>query len=327
MATVRLRQTRTGGNGATGSPFSNVQDIFSAFSDIFSQSAGGGSPWSEFFGGGSGPRRRASIGQPGENLRITLRLTLAEVAQGIAGKKVKLRRFIVCEACEGTGAKGGRKALRMCGTCDGYGEQRQARQTMLGQIVNVRPCRACHGEGQVIEDKCGECWGEGRVDAEKTVSVRVPAGVSEGQYLSLRGEGNAGKRGGPPGDLRVVIKEIPSDDFERRGTDLFHDLYISFPDAALGVAVAVPTLDGTAPLNIKPGTQSGHLLRIAGKGIQDINSGRRGDLLVTVHVWTPRTLTKEDRHTLARLRKSPSFRPSARSKIRSFFNRVTDVFT
>ncbi len=315
-------------NGAQGTRYRDVRDIFNAFGDIFSHASAGGSPFSEFFGGGARQRQQRPKGQSGEDLRLRLKLTLAEVAEGV-DKKVKMRRFTSCRACRGSGAKGGAKSLKKCPTCDGSGEQHQMRQTVLGQVLSVQRCRMCRGEGQVIAEQCHECWGEGRVDTEKSITVKVPAGVAEGQYLTLRGEGNAGKRGGPPGDLQVVIKEIPSDDFKRDGINLHHDLYISFPDAALGVEVEVPTLDGTKRITIRPGTQSGHVMRIAGKGLRELRSTRRGDLLVTVRVWTPRSLAKKERKRLEELRKASSFAPdaSSKSKIRSFFNSVTDVFS
>ena len=313
------------GNGAAGPQYRDINDIFSAFGDVFSQATRGGSPFGDFFGGGTQQREK---GHPGESLRLRMKLTLLELCEGVE-KKVKVNRFSTCEPCNGSGAKGGAESLKRCETCNGSGEQRVQRNTILGAIVSVQPCRACRGEGQVIKEQCRECWGEGRVEARATIKVQVPPGVMEGQYLTLRGEGNAGKRGGSSGDLRVVIKEIPDENFQRDGHHLLHDLYVSIPDAALGAEAEVPTLTGNTNVTIRPGTQSGHTMRIRGQGMRDLNSGRRGDLLVTVYVWTPRKLSRKARQALEELRQEHSFDPgeTGRDTIRSFFGRITDVFS
>ena len=325
----RVRYDRYGhdavrGNGNMGARYRDVGDIMSAFGDIFTHAAGGSSPFSDFFGGAAARSRQYTSGQPGESLQIRLKLTLADIADGVE-KTVKVHRFIACKACDATGAKGGDKALKRCPVCHGSGEQRKTQDTMLGRIISVNPCRACRGEGQVIEKKCSECWGEGRLEAEKTVRVKVPAGVQSDQYINLRGHGNAGKRGGPPGSLRVVIQELPSEEFRREGNDLIHELYISFPDAALGAEVEVPTLQGRIPIKIRPGTQSGEILRLRRKGIKDLNSSVRGDLNIHVNVWTPRRLTQAQRKSLEKLRKEPAFKPEIQSsgKARAHRDRTT----
>ncbi len=308
-------------NGGAG--FNDVGDIFSAFSDIFS---GGGRLEDLFGSGGSRPRGRSS-GQRGEGLRVQLPLTLKEIGDGVE-KRLRVRRFVGCDSCSGTGAEGGSAARKVCASCSGRGEVRRVRQTVLGQIVNVQPCSNCRGEGQVIEHLCNTCRGLGRVHGESMVSVNVPAGVEEGNYLSLRGHGNAGIRGGPAGDLRVEIREMPHEHFDRDGSDLHYSVQITFADAALGAEVEVPTLRGRARLVIDPGTQSGKMLRMRGKGLKQLNSAVRGDQYVTVQVWTPNALGDEERALLEEMRELEGFDPTpqAGKDSKSFFSRVKDVF-
>jgi molecular chaperone DnaJ len=201
--------------------------------------------------------------------------------------------------------------------------------SFFGQFVNVQPCPQCQGEGRVVVKPCTECSGEGRLRGEETISVDVPAGVVDGHYLQIRGGGNAGQRGGSPGVLRVEIDEQPHQHFAREGLDVVHDLHLSFPDAALGAEVEVPTLRGRAKLQIDPGIQGGRVLRMRGRGLPDVGGGRRGDQLVHVRVFTPRDLSPEHREMLERLRDDPAFRPEAgpdTDERRSFFSRVRDAF-
>ncbi len=332
-ATKRARYDRFGHAGvrngaAGGAGFQDINDIFSAFSDIFGGGATG-SIFDDFFGGGGRTRaRQRSRGRRGEALRMQMPLTLEEIAEG-ADKKIKVRKFVQCQTCSGSGAEGGSGGYASCATCNGVGEIRQARQTVLGQIVSVQTCPTCLGEGQVIQQKCSACSGQGRLKGEETISVSVPPGVVEGNFLSMRGGGNAGIRGGAPGDLRIEIEEVPNADFIRDGIDLYHDCFISFPDAALGSDVDVPTLKGRARIQVDPGTQSGKMLRMRGRGLPELNTGRKGDQLIRIHVWTPRTLTDEERSILEKLRTSPSFepQPDLEEGRKSFFSRVKDVFT
>lgn len=308
-------------NGGAG--FTDINDIFSAFSDIFS----GGGRFDEFFGGSAGRSGGRSSGRRGEGLRVQLPLTLEEIAEGTE-KRLRVRRFVACKPCEGTGAEGGSTARTMCSSCNGAGEVRHARQTVLGQIVSVQACTSCRGEGQVIEKECTQCRGQGRVQGETIVSVNVPAGVVEGNYLNMRGSGNVGVRGGPAGDLRVEIHELPHEDFERDGYNLYQECFISIPEAALGTDLEVPTLKGRARLEIDPGTQSGKILRMRGRGLTELNTGRRGDQLVRVNVWIPRELSGQDRELLEKMQESPAFQPSEDSKKsgKSFFSRIKDAF-
>ena len=313
------------GNGGAGpAGFHDVNDIFSAFSDIF---GGSGTIFDEMFTGQRRERRRAG-GRGGSDLRITLPLTLEEISEGVE-KKIKVRKFLVCEPCSGTGAEAREAGYATCSACNGAGEIRQVSRSVFGQFINVQPCSVCRGEGRVVRTPCASCGGEGRVKGEETIDIRVPQGVQEGNYLTVRGAGNAGVRGGPGGALRVEIREKRHEHFTREGLDIFYDLYISFPQAVLGAAVDVPTLTGRARLQIDPGVQSGRILRMRGKGLPELQGVRRGDEMVRVHVWTPERLTDEEREMLSGMLDSPSFhpRPDRSDRNKSFFSKVKDVFT
>ena len=313
---------RAGVNGPQGGPggFSDISDIFSAFSDIFG--GGAGSPFEDAF---RGPRRRGR-GRPGTDLRVRLALTLEEIAEG-AERQLKLRKFVACDACDGTGAEDKEAGFHTCPTCAGAGEVRQVSTSFFGQFVNVAPCPTCAGEGRVIEDRCRVCDGEGRVKGEETVDVEVPAGVAGGHYLQIRGAGNAGVRGGPAGALRVEIDEEPHEHFTRDGLDVVHDLHLSFPDAALGTEAEVPTLKGRATLRIDAGVQSGRVLRMRGRGLPEVGGGRRGDQMVRVHVWTPQDVPARLRDALEALRAEPALQPKPEAaERRGFFGRVKDAF-
>ncbi|MFK7846487.1 MAG: molecular chaperone DnaJ [Rhodothermales bacterium] len=314
------------GNGAGNAGFQDINDIFSAFSDIFGNS---GSIFDEVFGGGGRPRSRRRSGRPGGDLRIKLPLTLGEISEGTE-KKIKVRKFVKCEPCTGSGAEAGKEGYSSCPTCQGSGEVRQVTRSVFGQFVNVQTCPTCQGEGRIINDRCKSCNGDGRKKGEETITITVPPGVLEGNYLTLRGAGNAGIRGGNTGDLRVEIEEVNNEDFTREGLDIYYDLHISFPEAALGTEVEVPTLKGRARLDIDPGMQSGKILRMRSRGLPELNGGnRRGDQMVRINVWTPRTLTEEERDFFEKYRESPSFipQPEKDDGKKSFFSKVKDVFT
>ncbi len=310
------------GSGGGGQPgFSDVNDIFSAFSEVFGGSAGG--VFDGVFGGGR--QRTRERGQPGATIAQQLALTLEEIAEGTE-KRVKVRRLTPCQTCEGSGAKGGISQLKECSTCNGSGEERRARQTPLGQFVSVSECGKCRGEGQVIEEKCPECRGQGRLDGESSIKVKVPAGVEDGMVINLRSQGHCGARGGRPGDLRIEIREKAHEHFIRRGSDLIYNMDISFPDAALGTDIEVPTLTGRASVKIVPGTQSGKVLRMQGRGLGQLRSSRKGDQLVRIRVWTPQNLSDSDKEALEKLRDSSSFQPDQTGKNKSFFSKVKDAF-
>ena len=310
----------SGGGQQTG--FSDINDIFSAFSDVFGGGRGSGM-FGDFFGGGA--QRTREKGRPGATMRRKLPLTLEEIATGVE-KQIKIRRLASCGECEGSGAKGGPSQLSNCSTCNGTGEERRVRQTALGQFVSVSECSRCDGEGQTIEDKCPECRGQGRRESQSTIKINVPAGVEDGMTINLRGQGHAGIRGGRAGDLRIEVREKAHDHFIRRGSDLIYNLEISFPDAALGADIEVPTLTGRASVTIDPGTQSGKVLRMRGKGLGQLQSSRIGDQLIRVHVWTPQNLSDSDKDLLEKLRESSALNTPKQGKEKSFFSKVKDAF-
>jgi len=309
--------------------YTNFDDIFRHFSDIFGSGFGGGIFEEVFSGGRYSSRGRQQVGTPGSDLKIRLKLTLEEIATGVE-KKLKVRRWKVCDVCNGSGAKSGASKIT-CPVCNGSGEIRQVSRSVFGQFVSVTTCSNCRGEGKIIKDRCTACGGEGRVHGETTIKVNVPAGVSEGNYIPLHGQGNAGQRGGEPGDLIVVIEEEPHKIFTRNGDDIILDLLISFPQAALGCEVEVPTLTGRSKLKIEPGTQSGKILRMRGKGIPNLRGEYKGDQLVRVNVWIPTRLSKEDRELLKQLAKSENIQPregdTSANSDKSFFERMKDIFT
>jgi len=298
----------------------NMDDIFSQFGDIF----GGGSPFEGFFGGGQqrgGGGRRVS---KGSNLRIKVRLSLEEIANG-AEKKIKVNKQVICGTCDGTGAKD-KSSFQTCKTCGGQGAVRRVTNTILGQMQTTSTCPTCNGEGTQITAKCTVCHGDGVVRGEETISINIPAGVSEGMQLSMGGKGNAAPRGGVPGDLIILIEEIPHETLKRDGNNVVYDLHISFIDAALGTSIEVPTIDGKAKIKIDPGTQGGRILRLKGKGVPEVNSYHRGDQLVHINIWTPKALSREERDLLEKLQASPNFKPNPGKNEKSFFERMKEYF-
>ncbi|HQT91338.1 MAG TPA: molecular chaperone DnaJ [Candidatus Kryptobacter bacterium] len=291
---------------------SNPNDIFSVFNDIFGGGLGG-SIFDDFFGSGTRTRSRsgASAGERGSDLKISAKLTLEEIATGVE-KKVKIKRQEKCQTCGGSGAKAG-SGTSTCQTCGGTGEIRRATRTMFGQFVNIVQCTACGGTGRIIKDPCPTCSGGGRVNGESTIKVKIPPGVSEGNYLTLRGEGNAGRRGGPGGDLIVIIEEAPHQHFKRDGDDVIYELELSFPEAVLGSEVEVPTLTGRAKLKIEPGIQSGKILRMRDKGLPHLNGYGRGDQLVSINIYTPTKVSSKDKELLRDLARSANINPPSRS--------------
>lgn len=310
------------GGGGYGGAGMNMEDIFSQFGDIFG--GGGGSPFEGFFGGGGkqggGGRRVAR----GSNLRIKVRLTVEEIANG-AEKKIKVNKQIVCKTCDGSGAKD-KSSIQTCKTCGGQGAVRRVTNTILGQMQTTSTCPTCNGEGSTITSKCTVCHGDGLVRGEETITINIPAGVSEGMQLSMSGKGNAAPRGGVPGDLIILIEEIPHETLKRDGNNIIYDLYINFVDAALGTSVEVPTIDGKAKIKIEPGTQGGKILRLKGKGVPEVNSYHRGDQLVHINIWTPKALSKEERDLLEKLQSSPNFKPNPGKNEKSFFERMKEYF-
>ncbi len=307
------------GTGGFGGGSMNMEDIFSHFGDIFGGGFGG------FSGFGGGSRGGGSRVQRGSNLRIKVTLTLDEILKGVT-KKLKVRKDCACDACNGSGAEG-RSSSETCSTCNGTGHVVRVQNTILGQMQTQSVCPTCSGEGKIIKNKCRKCAGEGVVKKEEIVEVNIPAGVGEGMQLSVRGKGNAGRRNGVNGDLLVVIHETPHKELERDGSDLHYNLFISVPQATLGGPVEIPTLEGKVKVKIEPGTQPDKILRLRGKGLPDINGYGKGDLLVSVRVWIPKELSKEEKNAMMQMAKSSNFNPDPNENDKKgFFSRVKHMF-
>ena len=306
-----------GSGGFSGSPNVNMEDIFSQFGDIFGDFFGEGRRSSGGGGRGHGTR--------GSNLRIKLRLNYEEMSKGVT-KNVKVKKYVPCGTCSGSGAKD-KSSIQTCSTCGGSGQVRKVTSTFLGQMQTVSTCPTCNGEGTSITNKCTVCKGEGRVYGEETVNINIPAGVQEGMQLSLGGKGNAGERGGMPGDLIVLIEEEAHKELQRDGLNVAFELHISFPDAVFGTNVEVPTIDGRAKIKIPPGTQSGKIFRLKGKGFPEVNGYGRGDQLIHVNVWTPQHVTNEEKDILNKMNDSPNFKPQPGKSEKSFFDKVKEVFS
>lgn len=299
----------------------NTEDIFSQFGDIF-----GDDMFGSFFGGGrrgggGGGRAR---GQRGANLRIKLKLNFEEIAKGVT-KNVKVKKYVLCTTCGGNGAKD-KSSLQTCATCSGSGQVKRVSNTFLGQMQTVSTCPTCNGEGTTVTAKCTACKGEGRVYGEETISIDIPAGVSEGMQLSMSGKGNAGERGGPSGDLIIQIEEESHADLHRDGMNVAYELHISFTDAVFGTQVEVPTIDGRAKIKIPPGTQSGKIFRLKGKGFPEVQGYGRGDQLIEVNVWTPQHVNSEEKELLEKLSKGDNFKPKPGKTDKNFFDRFRDAF-
>jgi len=309
------------GNGrGYGGGASNMEDIFSQFGDIF-----GDDIFGSFFGGGGRRGGQRMRGVRGSNLRIKIKLTYEEIAKGVT-KQVKVKKHVHCGTCQGSGAKD-KGSVQTCNTCGGTGQVRRVSNTFLGQMQTVTTCPTCNGEGTTITAKCGTCKGEGRMYGEETVTLDIPAGVQEGMQLSLGGRGNAGERGGPPGDLIVLIEEEQHKELHRDGLNVAFELHLSFPDACFGTSVEVPTIDGRAKIKIPPGTQSGKIFRLKGKGFPGVNSYEKGDQLIYVNVWTPQNLSAEERSALEKMNNSPNFKPQPEKSDKSFFDKVREMFS
>ena len=304
-----------GGAGGFGGGMS-MDDIFSQFGDIFGNSGFGG-----FGFGGQQQGRRVN---KGTNLRIKVKLSLEEIANGVE-KKIKVNKFVSCRPCGGTGAEKG-SSFSTCSTCKGSGRITRITNTILGQMQTASTCPACNGEGRTITNKCKSCVGDGIVREEEVISINIPAGVGEGMQLNVAGKGNAAPRGGVPGDLLVSIEELEHPELKRDGNNLYYDCYINFADAVLGTSVEIPTLEGKAKFKIDPGTQSGKVYRLRGKGLPEVNSYHRGDLLVDVNVWTPQNLSQEEKVLMEKLRNSANFQPQPGKKEKSFFERMKEYF-
>lgn len=293
----------------------SMDDIFSQFGDIFGGFGG--------FGGDFGRAGGRRVNK-GSNLRLKVKLTLNEISAGCE-KKVKVSKYVSCSTCSGTGARNA-GAYHTCSTCNGKGRVTQFTNTFLGRMQTTNTCPSCGGEGKIITEKCTSCFGNGIVKEDEVILINIPAGVAEGMQLSLHGKGNAAARGGIPGDLIVVIEEVPHEKLIRDGNNLLYDHYITFTQAAIGDTIEIPTLEGKARIKIEPGTQGGRVLRLKGKGLPSVNEYGRGDLLVNINVWTPQILSREERQILEKLGMSENFQPQPKKGDKSFFERMKEVF-
>lgn len=301
--------------------YHDVNDIFSRFSDVF-----GSSFFGDFFSGSFNRNSRRSPSERGSDIRIKLPLSLEEIAHGTE-KTIKIKRWVTCDSCGGIGANSGNGFAR-CDTCNGAGHIRQVSRSMFISFENVTVCPKCNGSGQIITDPCQKCSAEGRVQDEDKIKVTIPAGVETGNYIPLRGKGNAGRRGGDYGDLIVIIDETKDKVFSRSGNDVIYNLSVSYPEAALGVELEVPTLFGEKSISVDAGTQPGTKIRIKGMGIPYLNSNNKGDQIVVVNVYVPTSLTSKEKNTLKELMEMPNITPTKRSNVKEkdFFEKVKDAF-
>ncbi|ERP39038.1 molecular chaperone DnaJ [Chitinivibrio alkaliphilus] len=302
-----------GGFGGFGGGGMDLNDALRAFMGDF----GGDSFFGDIFG--SGRRRRGAAAQNrGKDLQISLPLTLQEIHDGCK-KTIKVKRQVSCDSCNGTGSRSGKKMT--CTTCGGSGRVRRVQNSIFGQVVQEAACSACSGTGQTVSDPCSSCSGSGRVLQETKETISIPAGVSEGNYLTVTGKGNAGLNGGGYGDLLVVIKEKEHSIFERHGIDLITSMDITFSEAALGTEKIIHTLAGKLKLKVSPGTQSGKILKVSAKGLPVLNqTGRKGDLLVRIVVMTPRKLSREEKELFKQL-------SELEEKPKNIFEKVKDAFS
>ncbi len=309
-----------GVGGAAGGGFGgggmSMDDIFSHFGDIFGGGFGG-------FGGFGGSSRGGRRVNKGSNLRVKVKLNLSEVANGTE-KKIKVKKYVECNHCSGSGAENG-SSYSNCSTCHGTGQVTRISNTILGQMQTASTCPTCGGEGKIITNKCNHCAGEGIVRDEEIISLNIPAGVEEGMQLSVSGKGNAARRGGINGDLLVVIEEEKHPELVRDGNNLIYSLNISIPDAILGMTAEIPTVDGAVKVKIDAGTQPGKILRLRGKGLPEVNSYGKGDLLVHIQVFIPKDITKDERKTVEKLQSSESFEPKKEAG-EGFFSRMRSMF-
>ena len=301
----------------------SMEDIFAQFGDLFSGSFGSFGSFSNFGGFGSSSQRQ-SVSR-GSDLRVKVKLTLKEIATGVE-KKIKVKKYVPCDKCRGTGAEDGDKSIATCPTCKGSGYVTRVANTILGQMQTRSTCSTCGGAGKTITKKCTACYGEGIVQSDEVISFNLPAGVAEGMQLSLNGKGNAARRGGINGDLLVVIEEERHPELIRQENDLIYNLLLTVPQAILGDSVEVPTIDGKAKVKVEPGTQPGKVLRLRSKGLPSVNSYGYGDLLINISVYIPEKLSGAEKDKIRDLVSSENFQPTQfiKNKIFSKFRDLLD---
>jgi len=302
-----------GANGFSGAGMT-MEDIFASFGDIFGGFGG--------FGGFSG-RSRTRVNK-GSNLRVTVKMNLAEIAEGVE-KKIKVNKYVSCNTCGGSGAADS-NSFSSCPGCNGRGHVTRVTNTILGQMQSTATCPTCGGEGKTITKKCNSCYGEGIIKDQEVIKINIPAGVAKGMQMTVSNKGNAARRGGVPGDLLVMIDEEDHTSLIREGNDLIYNLFISIPEAILGAQVEVPTINSRVKIKIEPGTQPGKILRLRGKGLRDVNGYGKGDLLVNVNVWIPRNLNSEEQKTIEKLMDSSSFTPDPGKDDKGLFERMRSYF-
>ncbi|WP_396638488.1 molecular chaperone DnaJ [Maribacter sp. R77961] len=300
------------GGGGFGGGGMNMDDIFSQFGDIFGSAFGGGGGFGGFSGFGGGGQRRTK----GSNLRIRVKLTLEEIANGVE-KKVKVRRKIQAEGV----------TYKTCTTCNGRGQVTKVQNTILGRMQTAATCSTCGGSGQILDGKPGDADAQGLKVTEETVSINIPAGVEEGMQLKVPGKGNDAPGNGIPGDLLVAIETQEHDTLKREGDNLHYDLYVSISEAVLGTSKEIDAVGGKVRIKLEPGIQSGKILRLRGKGISSLNGYGSGDLLVHVNVWTPKELNKEQKEFFQRMQGNENFEPKPEKSDKSFFEKVKDMFS
>ena len=294
------------GAGGFGSGGMNMDDIFSQFGDIFGSAFGGG------FGGFGGGQRRSK----GTNLRIKVSLTISEIANGV-NKKIKVKRKVQAPGTE----------FSTCSQCGGSGQVTQITNTILGRMQSTTTCNVCSGTGKIFSRKAPGSDSNGQMLSEETVEVKIPAGVEDGMQLRVSGKGNEALSDGIPGDLLVLINELPDENLKREGNNLHYDLYISISEAVLGISKEINTVSGKVRIKLDAGIQSGKILRLRGKGLKSINGYGNGDLLVHVNVWTPKTLNKEQREFFQQMKNNEHFTPNPDKNDKSFFEKVKDMFS
>lgn len=305
----RAQYDRFGHAGMGSSGFGggmNMDDIFSQFGDIFGGAFGGS------FGGSRGGGSRTVRGT---NLRVKMKLTLEEIAEGVK-KKIKVNKLVNADGV----------TYKNCATCNGSGRITRVAQTFLGAMQTQSTCNVCHGSGKIIDKKPADADAHGLKRQEEVIEIEIPAGVEEGMQLSVTGKGNAGPFNGIPGDLIVVIEEVEHEHLRRDGEHLHHEAYVNFVDAVLGESIEIPTIGGKAKIKVEPGTQSGKILRLKGKGLPILQGYGHGDLFVHINVWTPKKVSKEEKEILEKLRSSENFQPQPDGNERGFFQKMKDMF-
>ncbi|WP_436416788.1 molecular chaperone DnaJ [Petrimonas sp.] len=308
-----------GVGGAAGGGFGggmSMEDIFSQFGDIFGGHFGG-------FGGFGGFGRSGRRTNRGSDLRVKVKLNLKEILNGVE-KKIKVKKYVACSPCNGNGSDNG-NSVSTCTTCNGSGMVTRVQNTILGQMQTTTTCPSCNGDGKTITKKCAHCNGDGIVHDEEVISIKIPAGVEEGMQLSMSGKGNAARRGGINGDLLILVEEEEDPNLIRDHNDVIYNLFISFPTAALGGTVEVPTIEGVAKVKIDPGTQPGKVLRLRNKGLPTVNGYGTGDELINVNVYVPENLSDAEKKKIAEMDKSENFAPSKSAK-KSVFNKFKKMF-